>query len=78
VVVERFSLGSSRRLTLQKSAATALLIQSQRGRALILDICSIRGGITKLGTSANEPIGIVAPTLTVKDLRIRAWRKEIF
>ena len=29
----------------------------QRGRALILDICSIQGGITKLSGNANLPVG---------------------
>jgi hypothetical protein len=31
---------------------------NQRGLALILDICSIRGGITKLGRSANVLVGL--------------------
>jgi hypothetical protein len=31
----------------------------QRGRAGILNICSIRGGITKLGRSANVPLALL-------------------
>ena len=48
------------------------LLRGQRGRALILNISSIQGRRTKLGRSANDPIGIVAPTLAVKDLSVRA------
>ena len=31
----------------------------QRGRAFIIDICSTRGGITKLARSANLLVGFV-------------------
>ena len=38
----------------------------QRGQELILDICSIRGGITKLGRSAKDPLALLEWELFLK------------
>ena len=42
----------------------------RRVGALILDILSIWGGITKFGRSANRPVGSVDPTPAAEDLSV--------
>jgi hypothetical protein len=54
----------------------------QRGRALILDICSIRGGITKLGRSANVLVGfagagVIFATNLMKGSKIGSHRQPL-
>ena len=41
------------------ATAASLLASGQRGRALIIDICSIQGGITKLGRSASVSLALL-------------------